>query len=358
MMFSPSRVRLIKQSLVLTILLATLLVQSVDAAIDDPTLKWIQTTVDAWQLACRQDLHVPVNPLTWMIFYDEKVSWHINPVLSLLPPHAKLSRFIRFSGRRYVIFELENHGSIWIPGRGPMPIKPQAFTMLYDNGRKPFFIASSPEFVARSAHVEASAAQDLANFLTGVDLHELTHTRQLPQVNPEIERLRAGNEYPESLDDNLIENEFGKNDDFRHMRNDELNHFSAALVASDREAARVEAAKGLQIVQQRREQFFVGHHRHWDQMDDVFLALEGSAMWVEFQSALRFAPQGQSHLDTLRKLSERTNAWSQSEGLGLFLLIDRFRPGWQTQFFGNELPSPFEVLRNALGPDREADSVR
>ena len=84
-------------------------------------------------------------------------------------------------------------------------------------------------------------------------------------------------------------------------------------------------------------------------MEDVFLALEGPGMWVQFQSAVRTAPQGQSRLDTLAQLAQRTDAWSQSEGLGLFLLIDRLSPGWQSKFFGDAVPSPVETLQQALG---------
>ena len=80
-------------------------------------------------------------------------------------------------------------------------------------------------------------------------------------------------------------------------------------------------------------------------------------MWEQYKTALRLAPAGQAWPDTLRKLSERTDAWSQSEGLGLFLLIDRFCPGWQARFFGGVLPSPIQVLGQALLVDRGASSL-
>ena len=132
------------------------------------------------------------------------------------------------------------------------------------------------------------------------------------------------------------------------MYNEELKHLSAAVVASDSERARAEASEALRILARRRELFFAGEYEGWSEMEDIFLALEGSAMWVQCQTALRLAPKGQPWLDTLAILGQRTDAWSQSQGLGLFLLLDRFTPRWQAKFFGGFVPSPVETLRQAL----------
>jgi hypothetical protein len=75
-------------------------------------------------------------------------------------------------------------------------------------------------------------------------------------------------------------------------------------------------------------------------------------MWAQFKTARARAPQQEDWLTTLIRLSEKTDAWSQEEGLGLFLLMDRLVPNWQRRFLNGNLPSPFAVLREAL--DRES----
>jgi hypothetical protein len=65
--------------------------------------------------------------------------------------------------------------------------------------------------------------------------------------------------------------------------------------------------------------------------------------------ALDHAPRGQDWKQTLISLAPFYHLWSQEEGMGLFLLIDRLTPAWRAQYFGLELPSPFETLRVALG---------
>ena len=61
------------------------------------------------------------------------------------------------------------------------------------------------------------------------------------------------------------------------------------------------------------------------------------------------APSGEEWLKTLITLSERHDAWSQEQGLRLFLLIDRLVPGWQARFLAPDFPSPFTVLRTLAG---------
>jgi hypothetical protein len=316
------------------------------AAMDDATAQWIQVVLDSWRDACRSDLRVAQGSLPWMIFYDEAHAWHINPERRLLRAPKKLSRTVRFSGREYDVFEVAHDSKLWVPGRDAIPVTPRAVTMLYADDTKPFFLMGTPRFQGRA--LKTTETEDFRRFLIGMALHELAHTRQLPHVVAQIKRLQGQYRYPDSVDDNMIQTAFEGNAEFKSVYNEELKQLSAAVLETDIGRARVEAAGGLRMIERRRERFFVGGYKGWSEMEDVFLALEGSAMWVQFQSALRMAPTGQPWLETLGTLGQRTDAWSQSEGLGLFLLIDRFIPGWQGKFFGEDIPSPIEALRQAL----------
>jgi len=83
-------------------------------------------------------------------------------------------------------------------------------------------------------------------------------------------------------------------------------------------------------------------------LDDIFLSLEGSAMWGQYRIMLKNLPPGLNEKEALPWILQRTPAWSQEEGLALFLLIDRLDPNWKSQFFNNELPSAFEYLRGII----------
>src|SRR3712207_2979838 len=118
--------------------LLTLLVSSLTAA--EPPLAWMQSTLAAWEVACRQDLHIAPDPLPWIIFYDDTHSWHIRPDKRLLPLHRRTNYSLRFAGRRYAICEVAHRSGLWIPGRPPLNLKARAVTMPYDGDRKAFFV--------------------------------------------------------------------------------------------------------------------------------------------------------------------------------------------------------------------------
>ena len=103
-----------------------------------------------------------------------------------------------------------------------------------------------------------------------------------------------------------------------------------------------------------QKRFFTGEREGWAQMEESFLTLEGVGQWVLYKHALRSAPPGQPWQQTLIKVASHTDAWSQSLGLGLFLLIDRFAPGWRAEYFSTSPPpSPLAVLESAITPAKD-----
>jgi hypothetical protein len=307
----------------------------------------MQTALNRWAEACHRHLHVAVQPLPWIIFYDENHAWHLNPKKELLPPHAAASASLTFAGRRYTLMRVAHTGGLWVPGREPLPESPQAVTMLYADEQKPFFIVQLPSLYRKLAGVNKAPALD--ELFLGLACHELTHTRQLVYVAQRINLLRAQHKLPESIDDDMIQHTFGTNDDYRQLYEEERGQLMRALLADNLDDCRRALAQALSVSQQRKKRFFVGDYEGYSDLDDLFLAMEGLGMWVHAQMALDHAPKGEDWRQTLVSLSEKTAAlWSQEEGLGLFLLIDRLVPGWQARFLAPDFPSPFAVLREAI----------
>jgi hypothetical protein len=165
-----------------------------------------------------------------------------------------------------------------------------------------------------------------------------------------LNQLRAKYRIPESLDDNVIEAAFSGNEEYRRMYDEERAHLSKAILEEDSEVSKQEVANALAVATARRERFFVGDYEGWSALEDAFLALEGSAMWVQFHSARELAPPGEPWFDTLIQLSRQTGAWSQEEGLALFLLMERFQPDWPALYFTPSAPPPpFKILGDAIG---------
>lgn len=325
-----------------------LAMSAAEPGIDKSVLTWMQGTLDSWEAMCRQELHIPPDPLSWIIFYDSTHAWHVRPEEKLLPPHRRTRERLRFAGRRYPVFEVKHAGTLWVPGRPPLDLKPRSAAMPYNGDSKVFFVLAMPGLVAKASGIAVS--QEVNDFFAGVALHEITHTRHVVQATAALKQLRGRYKMPESLDDNIIQTTFASNVEFRKMYEEAGRQIFAAFSASDDLTAREKARGALNVIRERQRRFFIGEYEGWKGMEETFLALEGAAMWVQAKHAIKVAPPNQSPQEALGRLVQRADSWSQMEGLGLFLLIDRFHPKWPTRYFSKSgAPSPLDFLEEVLG---------
>jgi hypothetical protein len=128
----------------------------------------------------------------------------------------------------------------------------------------------------------------------------------------------------------------------------EMDALMQAVFADNAATARTSVRKALAFAKERKGTFFVDDNAGYAELDDLFLVLEGTAMWAQFKSETSTPAASRNSRRILESLFKQTRAWSQQEGLALFLLLDRFKPGWQAQFMADRFPSPFAVLRDAV----------
>lgn len=318
--------------------------------LDRQTLAWMQSVLDYWETTCSRHLQVSAGPLPWIIFYDENRALHLNPEKRLLPSHRKVPSFLTFSGRTYPLVEVRHRGGLWIPDGQALSVTSKAFTMLYAGDQKPFVTMPLPAFYRK--HSGAGPAPVPDELFLGLSQHELAHTRQIVHAAKHIKRLRTRYQLPDDIDDDIIENTFGKNREYAKMYEEERRHLSRAVFAHDLSLCREALAEALSAGQRRRERFFSGTRRFYADLEDIFLSMEGLGMWVHYQVARDRAPQDEPWHQTLfQVLQTAGDSWSENHGLKLFVLMDRLVPGWQRRFLSREFPQPSEVLREALKTD-------
>jgi hypothetical protein len=327
--------------------------RSASPQLDAPTRAWMQEVITRWEQICRRELRISPEPLPWIVFYDEAFAWHMNPDAAELPAHELAAFLFTFAGRPQTVARVRNDGRLWVPGRAPLVLKPAAVAMPYADDQKTFFIVPLPSMYRTLAGpAEAKALDDLFLGMAG---HELTHTRQLVDVAQRIKRLPGRSKLPESLDDNILQERFGHDDDYRRLFLRERDLLMNAVFAEDRESCLRTLEKALAIADERKRRFLSGDAAGYSDLEDMFLVMEGTAVWVQFRMARDRAPATEDWGQTLQTLMSRVGgAWSQEEGLALFLLMDRLVPGWQGRFMAPAFPSPFAVLREATGKHDQA----
>jgi hypothetical protein len=119
-----------------------------------------------------------------------------------------------------------------VPERDPIDVKTRAAAaMPVSDNKKTFFISPVTPYFHTLAPPDQAVFLDL--LLAGLNMHELTHTRQLSFVLPQILDAQKKYNLPESIDDNSIERTFENNEAYKSLFFKEKTHlWNAAMAAT------------------------------------------------------------------------------------------------------------------------------
>lgn len=181
----------------------------------------------------------------------------------------------------------------------------------------------------------------------------MIHTRQLPDLRRRVSALGERFDLPARFNDDVVEGRFGDSPDYRRMFVAERERLYDAVAEADLNRSIALASEAVSIAQRRRERFFVGSDELYSELEGLFLNMEGLAEWVRFKSHQTDPAWPNTDADILAFLRGQENSWSQDEGLALALLLDRMVPDWKRKMLSPAMPSPLDLLRQAIHEARE-----
>lgn len=327
------------------------LLLTVAASADDGDLRcrlaedeiaWLQRSVDGWVVVNRL-LGADPRPLPHMVLFDRECTFELGATASPAAT-APLRSALRLFGDPVTIHARTHGGEIALPGGKTLPPRPiaVAFPPPAEGGR-PFFVLALPEIWRE--HVGHDDPHVVERIL-GVTLHEMLHTRQLPELRRRVDALAERWELPARFDDDVVQQRFAVRSGYADAFTAEVDLLWRAVFAARDEEAAALAARALEMAERRRTRFFAGDEAVYADLEALFLTMEGLAEWARFQFTRLRPDEPRGDREILEFLRGRDNDWSQEEGLAFFLLIDRFAaPDWRRRALGPEMASPFDLLR-------------
>jgi hypothetical protein len=193
---------------------------------------------------------------------------------------------------------------------------------------------------------------------TPVFLHEFSHARQDVVLDPQFRAAGATYKPPGYFNDDSLQEHFKGDPAYVAVYEKEAALLYQAAAEPDGRKARALAKKALELMEARQKRWFVGPDRMWKPYDDLFLSMEGFGQWIAY--AWLSDPKGAGMpADAAReKMRGKRRWWSQEEGLGLFLVIDRFVPDWPQRAFGKTPALGIDLLRLAAQESSAAPSAK
>jgi hypothetical protein len=286
--------------------------------------RWLSDALIAWQTALRDFLKSADQHLPMIVVYDVRCSY----TLAAFPTSN-----VQWS-------PAEHRGEIILPNGGNIPPAPNAFNAVTDAGDN-FVVMSLPSIwrpVAPKSEIP------LNWFLEGVLIHELGHWYQ-SAVTPDISFPALLKRLPPSanISDDSVQEAFEANAGYVRAYEAERDLLYRAASAPNEHEARAYTCDALDRLRTRRTRYFTGSNEHWAAVDEISLTTEGLGQWLSYKRLTekhRLAP-------SLVQSKLRGRYWSQDEGLGIFLTIDRLVPDWQKRLFTRSPTTADDLLELA-----------
>lgn len=293
---------------------------------------WIDQSVAAWHYTSQQLTNVgSVESLTAFFFDAGCGLTSFNAMAGVNGEDATFAASV---------FE----GDVQLPDGANIPIGPTSFTKS-TNGNA-FFVMSLPS-VWKSGGVD-SGIFGLEKLMTAVLLHEASHVVQSSTYGQLVETLVETYKLPENFSDDSIQERFKSEADFAESVEKEMDLFFAAAAAPDDDSVRTYASQARNLMRKRRAKWFVGDDSYLSDAEDIWLSLEGSGQWAGYAYLVDAEGGAISQSDAMAGFALRGGWWTQGEGLGIALTLDRLGYDWKSKAFGGSSVTLTAMLDEAL----------
>jgi len=313
--------------------------------------RWVEGALDGWERVSRDSLQIGPIPAPWMVLFDATCVWHFGGERRLFSDSALAPPLFHFAASPVPAWVTPHGGLVKLPNSVEIPAtKMAAFTSLYDNESKAFFVMALPDIWGP---IYGNGPRQ-ADFFQGVLIHELTHTRHLVAIRRRLaEVLLAYHAGDIDLDDDIVQNRFADVPGFREAFERERDLFFRAAAEPEANRRRALAKRALAMVRHRRQHYFRGRNRMYAELEDLFLSMEGAGQWAAYQFArARAGSREDFDVPLVELVRDNRKFWSQEEGLAMFLLLDAMTTGWQARVFAPTPAEPVTLLDEAVKAER------
>lgn len=293
---------------------------------------------DAWQLVSKKIYRIHTTKAVDFVFFDEK---NVYATSSLSIPKGKAIVGPSLAGKA-MNWKVAEHGdTLTLPDGRRVEVGIMSFTAPSSHGN-PFFVMPLPSFW-KTAGV-TSKELGFENLLTGIFLHEFSHSQQVLNFGKRIAQFEKMNAFDVEMNDDIVQALFKNDSSYKAVFDAErrlLYQLATATTSSS-----IDIQDVFANVRKRQHDYFTGKYTSLKEIEEVFLTMEGLGQHAMY--AWLVHPQGGKLPKELAIAGVRRGGkwWSQDEGLALFLLLEQKIPSskWGRLFFEDKVISVVELL--------------
>jgi hypothetical protein len=308
-----------------------------------PVAKWFA----AWELVSKEIYGLDTTRPVEFVFFDEKLVYSTS---GIAVPGGEVIEGPALFGKKTTWKKIAHLGKIILPDKQTVPLGLMSFASpLTGEGNNAFFVMPLPEFW-KTAGVESKEI-GLENLITGVFLHEFSHTQQMQNFGKKMTAYEQDKMFANvNFSDDIIQDYFGKDSVYTAMFREETELFFAASEFKRKSKVLSMAKVALLALNYRQQKYFTGEKEILKPIDNFFLTMEGAGQYTMYAWFIHPSGGNLSAKDALAGVRRGKKWWSQDEGLSLFLVLNRLSQTrqWAKLMFGNETVSVIDLINAEL----------
>lgn len=277
-------------------------------------LETVQHWFQAWELVSKS-FNIEKYKKTEFVFYDDSLVYSTSAIT--IPEGDFINGPSLFNNRLQWKKKVHS-GKIMLPDSSIVPVDMMSFASITPSGTR-FFVMPLPVFWEKSGI--SSTTISLDHLLTGIFLHEFSHSQIAGAFNDRLNELEKKMNASVLFSDNILQDYFAGNDHYiKDFRMETMNFYNAAF--SDNPVAKKQALRiGINLLNKRHAQYFeTDSLASLQEADRLFLTLEGLGQYTMLTWLTHPEGAGYTITDAMPDVRRGGKQWSQEEGLALCML--------------------------------------
>ena len=307
-----------------------------DLAFYNATKKWFT----AWKLVSNQIYKIDrVAPVDF-VFFDDK---YIYSTSSTSIKNGSMVKGFNLMNLAFRWQKKLHNDSITLPDKSIVSINLMSFAAANSSdSTTPFFVMPLPGFWLHAG--VSSKHLGLDNLITGVFIHEFSHSQQMQNFGKKITSFEQENNFGVEFTDDIIQTLFGKDSTYSKLYDTEI-HLLYRSIANNK-LNRQLLDKGLSVMQKRQKTYFKDKYENLKVLDNFFLTMEGLGQYAMFLWLTHADGANIKREKAIEGVRRGGKWWSQDEGFALFLILDKLTvpKKWVRAMYGDKAESIINLI--------------
>ncbi len=304
--------------------------------------KWF----NAWELVSDKIYALNTFYTVEFVFFDDKNIYSTSIVT--IPKGQKIDG-PKLLGKKLSWKMTQHNGEITLPNNEKVPIGLMSFASPIDSTHtKSFFVMPLPSFW-KAVGVK-SKELGIDKMLTGVFLHEFSHTQQMQNFGARMTAYEKDYSFDAKFSDDIIQDYFINDSTYKKFFREEVALFYKAINEVDTGSQKAIINRALMMLEIRQEKYFTENKKVLAQIDNFFLSMEGAGQYSMYAWLIHRKGGNLSKENSLIGVRRGGKWWSQEEGLALFLVLDKLMETkmWAEHMFGKGVISVVDLIKQKL----------